>query len=59
MMGEILGRSVSRPQNTFVRRRQMLDPVLGTNECFDSTLKSSDKGILCKLDMENAGDHHN
>lgn len=51
-LGKVVGRIITKPQNAFVWKRQILDLVLIVNECIDSWLKSDQVGILCNLDME-------
>ncbi|XP_065630259.1 uncharacterized protein LOC136067847 [Quercus suber] len=58
-MEEMIGDVISETQNAFVKNRQILDFVLITNECLDSSLKSGVMEVLCKLDVEKSYDHMN
>ena len=50
---------VSKPQNAFVKRRQILDVVFVANDVIDLILKSNEETVMCKLDIENAYDYVN
>jgi hypothetical protein len=48
MLKMVLEKIISKSQNTFIRSRQILDPILITNECLDSRLRSHEPGVICK-----------
>ena len=43
----------------FIKGRQILDPILISNECLDSRLRSGEPRVNCKMDLEKVYDHVN
>lgn len=48
----VLENIISKTQNGFIIGRLILDSVLVASECLDGCLKSSESGVLRKLDLE-------
>jgi len=59
MLKMVLEKIISKSQNTFIRCRQILDPILIVNGCLNSRMRSGNSGVICKMDLEKAYDHIN
>ena len=53
----VLGILISKAQHAFLEGRHILDASLIANEVIDSVLKSKERVVLCKLDIEKTYDH--
>ena len=56
---KVMSKLVNTAQNAFVKRRQIQDTFLITNEAIGSILKKKDLGVLCNIDIEKAYDQVN
>jgi hypothetical protein len=54
-----LEKIISKSHNAFIRGRQILGPILITNECLGSRLGFGKPGVICKMDLKKAYDHVN
>jgi hypothetical protein len=59
MLKLVLEKIISKSHHAFIRGRQILDPILIANECFDSRLRSGEPGVICKMDLEKAYNYAN
>jgi hypothetical protein len=55
----VLEKIISKTQSAFIKGRQILDPILISNESRNSRLRLEEPGIMCKMDLEKAYDHVN
>ena len=53
----VLHETIHSTQDTFVQGRQILDAVLIANETVDEKRRSSEEGVVFKIDFEKAYDH--
>lgn len=55
----VIAKNISKPQNFFVRSRQILVIELVANKRLDSQLREDIPRVICKLNMQKAHDHVN
>ena len=59
MLKMVLEKIISKLQNAFMQNRLILDPIIIANECLYNRLRSSEPGVINKMDLEKAYDHVN
>ena len=59
ILKKVMNSLVNEAQNPFLGGGKILDASLIANEVIDSMVKKKEKGILCKLDIENEYDRIN
>jgi hypothetical protein len=59
MLKMVLEKIISKLQNAFMQDRLILDPIIIANECLYSRLRSSEPGVINKMDLEKTYDHVN
>jgi hypothetical protein len=55
----VLENIISKSHNAFIKGRQILDNVRIANEFLNSKLRSSETGVICKMNLKKAYDHVN
>ena len=53
----VMDKIISQSQTSFVEGRHILDAVLIVIEVVNSTLRTKESGLFCKLDIEKAYDN--
>lgn len=53
IIAKVLDKIISKSQSAFIKGRQILDPILISNECLDSRLRFGKPRVICKMDLEN------
>jgi hypothetical protein len=55
----VMEKIIFKPQNPFIKGRQIIDSVLIANKCVDNRLRYEVSDVLSKMNIEKAFDHVN